>query len=737
MASGGKKVLKDLAAATRRAEREARKRQRELEQRRKEMAKAEARQKAEYEVELFENEIDRLLSVHKDAPETWNWKQLSEAPDPAPPAEDGPLEKAARDALSNYRPGFFENLFGGAKKKIAELEAQIQAGRKNDAINLAAAKRRHEEDCAQAEAQRAFARRMLDGDTDAYIQALTEINPFEEISELGASISFPIVESKRICVRLQARGESVVPAEEKKLTSTGKLSVKTMAKGRFYEIYQRYLCGCALRIGRELFALLPIDLALINVVTVAVDSRTGHDTDETLISVVMPRNAFSKLNFKRLEPPASMELFEHRMSLRKTSGFKPVSPLTLEQGTSQEAARETTPAKPASKPASPQVPEAAPANPIAAGLFNSLIVSKHAIDGVSILKISDLAPLLNLTEKGRLTIKESRLLAEAVERFGCAIEPDARMTKRAYAWTRDVAVFRFEEGASRENSPGYAGMATLLTLCVAIAAADNHVDEEEMDVFRNCLEGQLALTALDKKRLIALEKTLIADSSAGARAIVRVAASVPAAQRPLIGRVLAQVAVAGGHVKKEERAVLEKIYQAFDLPSESLDSLLEELLPAPPAPREEGRQASRTNASDSTETSDSPESFSLDMDKIASIADETREVVSILSEVLGDGPSSQTPPAPSAPELTDDFTPPASDEWMEGLETALKPALKKLITRPEWSRNDFNGIAQEFHQMPLNIFDTVNEWSDEALGDFLLEGEDPIEVNRGLITQRD
>lgn len=730
MASGGKKVLKELAAATRRAEREAKKRQRELELRRKEMARAEARQQAEYEVELFENEIDRLLSVHKDEPETWNWKKLSEAADPPPPSDDGPLERAAREALASYQPGFFENLFGGARKKIAELEARIQAGRKNDAINFTAARRRHEEECAQAEAQRAFARRMLEGDTAAYSQALTEINPFEEISELGAAISFPLVESMRISVRVQAKGESVVPPEEKKLTATGKLSSKAMAKGRFYEIYQNYLCGCALRIGRELFALLPIDQALINVVTVGVDSRTGHDSDETLISVIMPRSEFSKLNFKRLTPPASMELFEHRMQFRKTAGPKPVKALAFDQAKPPSPAKEKTSPKPAAEVAETQKSPAS--NPIAAGLFNALIVSKHAVDGVSLLKISDLAPLLNLTEKGRLTIKESRELAESVESFGCAIEPDARMTQRAYAWTRDVAVFRFEDGSPRDNSPGYGGMATLLTLCVAIAAADGQVDKEELDVFRNCLEGQLALTNLDRKRLIALEKTLIADASAGARAIARVAATVPAAQRPLIGRVLAQVAVAGGHVKKVERAVLEKIYQAFELPVESLDALLEELLPAAPtvAPPD---QSGAPDASDRSTEPDTSASFSLDMAKIASIADETKEVVGILSAVLGDAPPADATAANPAPELSDDFVPPPNDDWMDGLDEPLKSPLKKLITRPEWSRGDFNAIAQEFHQMPLNIFDSVNEWSDDSLGDFLLEGENPIEVNRSLI----
>ena len=35
--------------------------------------------------------------------------------------------------------------------------------------------------------------------------------------------------------------------------------------------------------------------------------------------------------------------------------------------------------------------------------------------------------------------------------------------------------------------------------------------------------------------------------------------------------------------------------------------------------------------------------------------------------------------------------------------------------------------------MPLSIQDVINEWADELLGDFLLEGEDPILIRRELI----
>ena len=43
-----------------------------------------------------------------------------------------------------------------------------------------------------------------------------------------------------------------------------------MPKGRFHEIYQDYLCGCLLRVAREVFALFPVDTVLVTAVSVNV-----------------------------------------------------------------------------------------------------------------------------------------------------------------------------------------------------------------------------------------------------------------------------------------------------------------------------------------------------------------------------------------------------------------------------------------------------------------------------------
>ena len=38
---------------------------------------------------------------------------------------------------------------------------------------------------------------------------------------------------------------------------------KPMPKGLFHGIYLDYLCGCVLRVAREVFALLPVDTVLV------------------------------------------------------------------------------------------------------------------------------------------------------------------------------------------------------------------------------------------------------------------------------------------------------------------------------------------------------------------------------------------------------------------------------------------------------------------------------------------
>ena len=64
-------VLRSMAAASRRAERDAQRRKRELLQQQKYLGQLTALQQAAYEVEVYENQISVLMSVHKECAQPW------------------------------------------------------------------------------------------------------------------------------------------------------------------------------------------------------------------------------------------------------------------------------------------------------------------------------------------------------------------------------------------------------------------------------------------------------------------------------------------------------------------------------------------------------------------------------------------------------------------------------------------------------------------------------------------
>ena len=137
-----------------------------------------------------------------------------------------------------------------------------------------------------------------------------------------------------------------------------------------------------------------------------------------------------------------------------------------------------------------------------------------------------------------------------------------------------------------------------------------------------------------------------------------------------------------------------------------------------------------------------PKDFALDMEKVYQITNETKEVVAILSVVMEDEPENSITlpntvvvPAPEIPNGSSDGNAAPEMARFNGLDATFHPILERLLTRDSWPLPDFNALAGEFHFMPLKIRDTLNEWSDEALGDFILDGEDPVIIRRELMAK--
>lgn len=46
---------------------------------------------------------------------------------------------------------------------------------------------------------------------------------------------------------------------------------------------------------------------------------------------------------------------------------------------------------------------------------------------------------------------------------------------------------------------------------------------------------------------------------------------------------------------------------------------------------------------------------------------------------------------------------------------------------------EFSSLVARHHLMPAGVIDALNSWSDEHLGDFVLEGDDPISIRLDLL----
>jgi len=307
-------------ASHRRQERTERKRQQELERRTKEQAKLSALEQARLEVETHENALEVLLSVHKESSATFDWDAYACA---LPPHR--PPRVATHELAAQLQQVLFTNQSGTA------TSAALKAARLLDEHEYEAARNDYEKQLAEWEKLRSLARRVIAGEASSYYEAVSEFSAFDEISNLGSSIDVRAYSPKLFKCVLKVKGRDILPTEVKTLTASGKVSTKALPRARFNEIYRDYVCGCVLRVAREVFALLPVQTVLVTATVDGIDPRTGHPIDMPVVSVSVTREVVTHLDFERLDPSDALENFVHRGKVeasRKSGEFAPIEPLT-------------------------------------------------------------------------------------------------------------------------------------------------------------------------------------------------------------------------------------------------------------------------------------------------------------------------------------------------------------------------------------------------------------------------
>ncbi len=195
---GWRGILRNIQAASRRAERQAHRRQRALAQQQLQHAQMQYSERVRHEVELYENQIELLTSVHKECGSEWGWHAIQSARPPAAPSREDHHERGARRALARYTPSIWDRLFGRTEAKRQTLQDAIDQARHRDKHDYEQAVEEYQAARADWQNSREFAARMLKGDFGAYTEAIRETNPFRDLAILGSSIKFSVLNAAAI-----------------------------------------------------------------------------------------------------------------------------------------------------------------------------------------------------------------------------------------------------------------------------------------------------------------------------------------------------------------------------------------------------------------------------------------------------------------------------------------------------------------------------------------------------------
>ncbi len=293
----------------------------------KSMLKEEAFENGQRIVQEYNDYVELISSIHKETSEQINWYEILSEEGPLEPVLLNKNQKEAELNLINYKPTFFDKLFGLTNKRLLKLETFVasakEVGQKDYESNLLNYITEYNEWTKYQD----FAKGVLSSDPETYKKVLEYLDPFSDIKELGSGLSIKF-EKEYLIVTLFANRITVIPNFVLTQTSTGKVSKKNMPVGKFHELYQDYVCSCVLRVAREILSFLPLNYVFVNVQSEMVNPVNGHLEQQTILSVAIPAPTLDKLNFETIDPSDSIKNFIHNMKFSKTAGFSIVAAIS-------------------------------------------------------------------------------------------------------------------------------------------------------------------------------------------------------------------------------------------------------------------------------------------------------------------------------------------------------------------------------------------------------------------------
>ncbi len=333
--------------------------------------------------------------------------------------------------------------------------------------------------------------------------------------------------------------------------------------------------------------------------------------------------------------------------------------------------------------------------------------------------------------------------SEALARFDVGLAPDPRFALRAPKMGEPVVLFDMPGDAAdlAEVSAHYPGALLAIMLGAFIAHADGEVSDAE----RLRLEREI-------DRLDALADTEAARLKANLAWAMQVPPSLSTLRRHLrglseemrhqMGRLAIAVAGSDGRVDSAEVDALTKIYRALELKDDQVFADLNGMMsdaarqsspahrphePVIVRPATVVRQGYRIPQAE-PETAQAAIAIALDRRKIDAIMADTAKVSHVLDDIF----KQDEPEEPSFHE-EEEREAAVSASILAELDSDHRPLVEELASRPSWSLEEFETLANHFGLMPGGALETVNEWAFTKWDEPLLDDDGDLLVSPVII----
>jgi len=194
-----------------------------------------------------------------------------------------------------------------------------------------------------------------------------------------------------------------------------------------------------------------------------------------------------------------------------------------------------------------------------------------------LIPIERIAPLKDVERRQRLTPSQSKSIAELVESFGCALEPDPRYIQKTFLWDEYVSILRLPDKPYLPQGHNYSLASLLMPLAIEVSLADSHLDEEERQVINEFFQERFMLTRNDCLRLEALIDVTLKNGTSLSGIKKKVLELFKENQRKSIGKFLVMIAGALDGVCHQELRALEKAFNSLELDKELVIIFIAEL----------------------------------------------------------------------------------------------------------------------------------------------------------------